>query len=280
MTEQTFTLTASDGVGLVGSLWNTKRPRAMLLWLHGFAEHRRRYDHFARWMSDHRVSVAAIDQRGHGESQGKRGHVVRFEDYYRDLSALIHWVKQHHPKLGTVLGSHSHGALVCARYLEEGSMPIRPVAAVMTGPFFDVGTPVPGWKDRLGVLAGRVAPGLSVPTGIPPMRLNHDARNCAAYASDRLVFRTATARWYVEMRKHQKLALSMARRITLPILVMQGLEDSIVSPQATREFFDELGTPEKHRKYIGYEGLYHEILNEPVKETLYKEILKWVTRYT
>ncbi len=280
MTEQTFTLTASDGVGLVGSVWKAKRPKALLLWIHGFAEHRRRYDHFGRWMSDQGVTVAAIDQRGHGESQGKRGHVNRFEDYFRDLSALQHWANENHPKLKTVMGSHSHGALVSARFLEEGALPRRPVAVVMTGPFMHVGTPVPAWKDSMGALAAKVLPSLSVPTGIPPSRLNHDARNCAAYASDRLVFKSATARWYVEMLKHQALAISQAGKITLPILVMQGMEDIIVSPQASRRFFDALGTPAKHRKWIGYEGLYHEILNEPVKEDLYKEILKWIKKYT
>lgn len=279
MVEQTFTLTASDGVGLVGSVWNAKRPKAMLLWLHGFAEHRRRYDHFGRWMSDHRITVAAIDQRGHGESQGRRGHVAQFQHYYRDVSALLHWVNDHHPKLRTVLGSHSHGALVAARYLQEGALPRKLEAAVMTGPFLAVGTPVPEWKDRLANIAGSIVPKLSVPTGIPPERLNHDPRNCAAYANDRLVFKTASAGWYVEMRKHQQLALNMAARITLPILVMQGMEDVIVSPQASREFFDELGTAPRHRRFIGYEGLYHEILNEPVKETIYKEIRKWVNRY-
>ncbi len=82
------------------------------------------------------------------------------------------------------------------------------------------------------------------------------------------------------MLKHQDLALANAGRITLPILVMQGMEDVIVSPEASKKFYDALGTPAKKRRWIGYEGLYHEILNEPVKEEIYKEILKWVNKHT
>ena len=65
MQERTFHLTAQDGLGLTGSVWEVKKPRALLLWLHGFAEHRRRYLHFARWLSEKKIALAAVNLRGH-----------------------------------------------------------------------------------------------------------------------------------------------------------------------------------------------------------------------
>lgn len=275
MQERTFHLTAQDGLGLTGSVWEVKKPRALLLWLHGFAEHRRRYLHFARWLSEKKIALAAVDLRGHGESEGKRGHIKKFEDYFRDVTAFLHWARNTHPNTKYILGSHSHGGLVAARYVEEGALPLSLAALVMTGPFLGLASPPPGWQKDLVLRASRVLPSLAIPAGIDPDFLSHDKDVVMAYKHDPLVFRSARARWLAEVFKHQRLAQSKAPSIKIPTLVMQGLGDRVVDPQASRRFYGALET-KKH--WIGYDEAYHEILNEPDRESVYRDMFDWLKK--
>ncbi|MBI3396677.1 MAG: alpha/beta fold hydrolase, partial [Spirochaetia bacterium] len=139
MADRTLYLTAQDGMNLVGTILEARRPRAVLVWLHGFAEHRRRYQHFGRWLVKQRITVAAIDLRGHGESGGRRGYVSRFDEYFYDVAALLHQVRKDYPSLKVFLGSHSNGCLIAARYLEEGRSPYPLSGLIMTSPFLGLG---------------------------------------------------------------------------------------------------------------------------------------------
>lgn len=276
MQERTFHLTAQDGIGLAGSVWDVKKPRLVLLWLHGFAEHRRRYLNFARWITEKKIAFAAVDLRGHGESEGKRGSIKRFEEYFQDVTAFLHWARNTYPRAKFALGSHSHGGLVAARYVEEGALPLSLAALVMTGPFLGLATTPPGWQKDLILRMAKVFPGMSVPAGIDPAHLSHDNDIVMAYKHDPLVFRSARVRWLAEVFKHQRLVQSKAPSIKIPTLVMQGLDDRVVSPEASRRFYGALET-KKH--WIGYEAAYHEILNEPQRETVYRDMFNWLKRY-
>lgn len=273
-----FTLITADGFELKGTNWQSKKNNSLLLWLHGFAEHRKRYDHFANWLNKKGINVAAIDMRGHGESKGKRGHILSFDDYLLDVQALLEWAQtEQKTSKSFLLGAHSNGSLIAARYLESRTSPIKLNAVVMTGPFFGIGVPVPGWKDTLAAKISHILPGLAVPTGIDSALLTHDTGICEAYASDPLVFNKATTRWYVETIKNQQLAIARSSEIKLPIQVQQGLGDKIVNPQSSRAFYDNIGTNKK--KWIGYPELYHEILNELDREKVYRDLYAWLKKY-
>ncbi|MCB1140391.1 MAG: lysophospholipase, partial [Leptospiraceae bacterium] len=218
------------------------KPEAFLVWIPGFAEHKDRYTHFGGWMAEQKVSFVALDLRGHGDSDGKRGFVKKFEDYFLDVDALLHWTRDVAGDLPFFLGSHSMGGLVAARYLERGQLS-RPVhAAVMTSPFLGLGVPVPGWKKLLAKTISGIIPAAAVPAGLDPALLSHDENIVDAYKNDPLVFTKATARWFMEVVKHQADVISDASKIKLPIFVGQGGADQIVDVQSTRDFQAALGS--------------------------------------
>jgi alpha-beta hydrolase superfamily lysophospholipase len=277
MTEERFHLIAQDGVHLQGALWAPAKPTAAMLWLHGFAEHRLRYRHFGGWMAERGVATAAIDFRGHGESGGKRGFIRSFVEYLYDARVLAAWVIKNFPDMPIVLGAHSNGGLIAARFLqEEKELAANFACAVFTSPFFDVALPVPPWKVKLANALGKILPGLSVPAGISAELVSHDPAIVTEYRTDPLVFKTATARWYTETVQNQRIALERAPEVTLPLLVMQGLADGIVNPKASRQFFDSASSKDKH--WIEYEGLYHEILNETSREKVYADLYNWLKK--
>lgn len=276
MGERHFDLSSADGTSLKATVWDVDSPAAMILWVHGFLEHRLRYADFARFLNGRGYTFAALDLRGHGDSGGKRGFVRRWDEYLEDVSALLEWSRASAGDLPLILGSHSMGGLVAARFLEKGEF-ARPVdAAVFSGPFMGVATPVPAWKRQMGTAMSSILPGLAVPAGVQPENISHDPEIVHAYATDPKIFRNATARWFTEMVDAQDLAVAEASRIRLPVLVCQGLADRVVSVDASRRFFD--GIAASDRTWKGFDGLYHEILNEaqPHREAVYGEFAAWI----
>lgn len=275
--EEEFHLIAADGVQLEGTAWPVKKPRAVLPWLHGFAEHRKRYQHFANWMAGEGIAVAAIDFRGHGASQGKRGFIKSFQDYLLDVRVFLNWIIKNYPDLPIVLGAHSNGGLIAARFLQDEGANFGLKGVVMTGPFFDVGAPVPKATAAIARFMSRIVPKLSVPTNIPPTAVSHNAEIVRLYGTDPLVFKTATVRWFVETVANQEIALNRASEIRLPLLVLQGMADSIVNPAASRRFFENASSDDK--EWVPYEGLFHEILNENEREEIYRTMLNWINKH-
>lgn len=271
---QYIELKTADQKNLKAMYVPAEKPEAFLVWIPGFAEHKDRYTHFAGWMAEQKVSFVSVDLRGHGQSDGKRGFVKKFEGYFLDVDALLQWTRDVAGDLPFFFGSHSMGGLVAARYLERGQLS-RPIhGAVMTSPFLGLGVPVPGWKKALAKTVSGIIPGAAVPAGLDPALLSHDPDIVDAYKNDPLVFTKATARWFMEVVKHQADVISDASRIKLPIFVGQGGGDQIVDVKASRSFFDNLGSEDK--KYVEYEDYYHEVLNEVKKERVYQDIAEFI----
>jgi|TARA_B100001964_G_C14026729_1_gene506393 alpha-beta hydrolase superfamily lysophospholipase len=55
-------------------------PRAVVLTVHGLAEHGGRYAHVGEHPARNGFAVCAYDQRGHGLSDGERSFIERFDD--------------------------------------------------------------------------------------------------------------------------------------------------------------------------------------------------------
>jgi len=62
--------------------------------------------------------------------------------------------------------------------------------------------------------------------------------------------------------------------LRVPLLVMLGTADELVPPDAGRMVHERAGSPDK--RLIEYEGLYHEILNEPEQERVMDDLVAWL----
>jgi lysophospholipase len=65
-----------------------------------------------------------------------------------------------------------------------------------------------------------------------------------------------------------------ASRITLPLLILQGSEDRLVDPSGARMLHDRATSPDK--RIILYEGLYHEVFNEPEHDRVLEDVEAWL----
>jgi alpha-beta hydrolase superfamily lysophospholipase len=267
------TFSASDGVDLAFTLaLPAGPPRAALVLSHGLAEHVGRYAHVLEALAARGFAVHAHDHRGHGNSGGTRVFVERFAEYAADIQTALGRLKTRFPGVPKVLFGHSMGGLVVIDHLLR--YPGEAAAAVLSGPGVEVGVKVPAWKDALGKVMSHLLPKLAIPTGIPPEHVSRDAEVVRAYASDPLVSKKATARWYVEFLATQARAFAGAPELRTPLLVVYGTEDRLVSPAGIARWAEKVGSPDK--TVIPYPGLFHEVVNEPERAVVLGDILRWL----
>jgi alpha-beta hydrolase superfamily lysophospholipase len=252
-------------------------PKAVLGILHGYADHGARYRHVMGALAEHQIGSVALDMRGHGRALGPRGYCERWDEFLDDARELRNLVdgkaRAAHPSgVPTFLFGHSFGGLVASASVLDDPGKLR--GLVLTGPFFHVAVDVPRVKLLAGRVASRIYPQLGLPSGLTGKDLTHDADKARGYDEDPLVFKNATARWYTETTKAQERALADAPRLRLPLLLMFGTGDRVVSMSAAKKFFDAAGSTDK--TWDARDGLYHEVLNEPSWKDLVDVIARWI----
>jgi len=245
-------------------------PRGAVVIAHGFAEHGGRYAHVAARLVDEGLVVRAPDHRGHGRSDGKRTSVVRFDDYVDDLTTVIQQVREQWPSGRVILLGHSMGGLIALRLAVRQSALID--ALVVSAP-----AACPRDVSRLTLTVGRVLSRLAPNTGVLRLPLNRISRDPAvvtAYNDDPLVFATP-----IRARLGAEMLVAMGRvdaglpALRIPLLVMQGTADGLVDPGCGPHVYERAGSTDKTLKM--YDGLWHEIFNEPEQEHVLDDLVAW-----
>ena len=247
-------------------------PRAAVLICHGYGEHLGRYNHVTNQLVKDNFTVFRFDYRGHGNSDGPRGHIDSFEDYLDDTETALHAMKSRYPELPSVILGHSQGGLITLSFLAERKSAL--VAAAVTSPFLGFGLKVPPWKAFLGRVCSKLMPALALSSDIDNYCISHDPEVVKAYENDPLVHSKATSRWFTEILTAHLNISKRAAEIKLPILIFQAGDDRIVSAADTEAVFEKINSPNK--VYHLYPGLYHELLNEPEGPEILARIIQWL----
>ncbi|HEY0782995.1 MAG TPA: alpha/beta fold hydrolase, partial [Thermoanaerobaculia bacterium] len=104
-----------DGLRLATVHQLLAAPRARIAIVHGYAEHSGRYEELLAELAARGYEGHAFDLRGHGASQGARGHVDDFADYRSDLDRFLERLPDE-PERPLFLLGHSLGGLIALDY--------------------------------------------------------------------------------------------------------------------------------------------------------------------
>ena len=248
-------------------------PKAVLLVVHGLAEHSGRYMNLVNRFVPQGFAVYGIDHLGHGRSEGRRLALERFTDYTEPLKAFSAMVRCWQPDRPVFLVGHSMGGLIGATYLLTNQEELA--GAVLSGP----AVMAPGNIPAATIFAGRVLSVLFPSAGIvdrgPMDDICRDPAVVAAYVADPLVYQgKITARLGAEMLGAMEHLRKEAGRIRLPLLIVQGGADRLVNPAGVQVLYDGVASPDK--RLIVYEGFYHEVLNEPEHDRVLDDVERWL----
>lgn len=260
--EENFSLKGRDGINLYGQAWNVPDPKGIVVLVHGLGEHCGRYGNLIQSLSGKGIAFYGLDHRGHGRSEGQRGHIDSFSQYLDDLKVLVARVRAEHPKLPLIMLGHSMGGTIACRYAIAYPEDIE--ALILSSAGLIPAVKVPGWKALAGRIMSRLFPHISMSNGLDANGLSHDQAVVEAYLKDPLVHDRVTARWFTEFTKAGEECLALASRIEKPLLVIHGRKDPIVDCRGSEQVYHQASSPDKEL-YI-FDGLYHETMNELQEE--------------
>lgn len=258
--------------------WSTEAGKAVVVLIHGQGEHCGRYEYAAAALGRRGYDIVSGDLPGHGRSAGLRGHIDRFDRY---LEVVDGWVEEARASAAgrpVFLLGHSVGGLIAARYLETRPEAADALAgAVLSSPALRIRLRIPPWKERLGRRLDGVLPRLRMPSGVHRQRVTRNEDVVRATDADPLMVHVASVRFFNELVRAQEAALAEAGRIRLPLQLLQGGADEIVEPDASIAFGARVASPDKDVRML--DGLHHEIMNEPERDDVLRDIADWLDRH-
>jgi alpha-beta hydrolase superfamily lysophospholipase len=270
-----WTWESFDGLDMYGRGWVPQgQPKAVIVLVHGHGEHVGRYEHVAAAMVEKGYALFGFDLRGHGKSGGPRGHTPAYDALMDDISAFFKQVDERYANLPHFLYGHSLGGNLVLNYALRRKPDLRGVIA--TGPWLELAFQPPAAQVRLGRLMNGIAPGFTQHSKLDTAGLSHDQTVVSAYQNDPLVHDKISARLFVAIYESGLWALEHAAEFPMPLLLMHGAADPITSAKASREFAERAGDKVTLKVW---EGLYHEIHNEPEKAQVFKVMLDWLEKH-
>ena len=268
---------APQGITLAVEEHELPSPRARVIIVHGYAEHRGRYADLVSRLAAERFECHLFDLRGHGRSGGVAAHVERFADYVDDLALVVDHVRT---RAGTsvplILIGHSLGGLISLKYVRTRQSAVD--ALVVSSPFLRPAFEVPLYRRLAAMIATHLAPSMSFDSRLDPKWLSHDKRVVEAYETDPLVHRTTTPRWFIEVQQAQRELAAGAAGIQLPLLMLLGEEDRIADHRLAIEVFERLGSADK--TLCRYAGLRHEVFNELARDVVIGDLISWLQTHS
>jgi alpha-beta hydrolase superfamily lysophospholipase len=250
-------------------------PDAMLGIVHGVGEHYGRYGRLIGALTHAGVEVCAFDQRGHGRSEGRRGHIDAWSNYRDDLATFVRSIREMSPGVPLFLYGHSMGALVVLDFVLHAPNMVDGVIA-SAPPFEPRGINAP-WRIALAKLLSHVWPTFSVESRVPVEMLSREPAVHEACANDVLLHSRVTVRWGTEILRTIELVCKRANDIRVPIMLVHGGADPLVAADGTRDFFDGL-TVDDRELYI-YDDALHEPHNDLCWRELVRDVEQWIRRH-
>ncbi len=276
--------------------------KAVMVVVHGMAEHRKRYDRFAEKLTEKGIAVLTYDQRGHGESAadaselGYFGPIDGWLGFVKDLDRIVDQLKRKFDVPVIVFG-HSMGSMVARSYLKRFDDKLD--ALILSGaPNF---TPAAyagrilayimcsfGSEKKRSSLLHQMAEGgfaNSIENAETELDwLSYDKANIQRYMQDELCGFTFTNRGYedlmslmIDMHKTSEWKKS---HLNLPILFVSGQDDPCTGGnKGLNDSIDVLKRSGYSRiDNFVYENARHEILYEKIASEVTADLIKWIEK--
>lgn len=269
------TLTSFDGLSIYHQSWLPDgAPKGAVMLVHGLGEHSGRYGHVAARLNAAGYAVHALDHRGHGKSEGKRAFVKSYDEFMADLIQYRAHVEGRHPGVPFVVLGHSMGGNLAMGHVLDHQEGVAGLA--LSGAALKPGDDFSPTQIKIFSMIAKIAPGFK-PQGLSAESISRDPAVVAAYQADPLVYQGKIpaglgAALFAAMDEFPGRYSSLR----LPVLVMHGTEDQLTNIEGSREL-ERLATNATVTAHY-YDGLYHEIFNEPEQERVLDDLVGWLDR--
>jgi alpha-beta hydrolase superfamily lysophospholipase len=256
---------------------NNKRPKAVLALIHGLGEHTGRYLHVGKTMTEAGYALVGFDLRGHGKSGGARGHFPSLAAVMQDMRQFFRFLVQRYPDIPHFLYGHSLGGLLSLSYGLHYNTGLNGV--IVTGAALRSSLQNQKGKIAMVNALGSLLPTVTLPSGLDAVTISRDPDVVKKYVNDPLVHDKASLGYGKSVIKAIDLCFARAKEFPFPLLIMHGAADELTFPSGSEDFARLASENNKDVTLKLWDGLYHEIHNEPEKAEVFKVMIEWVDKH-
>jgi acylglycerol lipase len=273
MQHKEFNLVTVDGVFLIGREWKPAgNPKASIIIVHGIGEHSGRYDSWARKFCELGYIVYSVDLRGHGLSEGRRGHIDHLKNYLDDLGSLVRRVKHNWEGLPVFIYGHSMGGNIVLNFLLRKRQDFA--GAIITSPWLKLVNPPSPFIQKVAGVMNHFFPRMTVPTGIKSSELSSIPEQQKSSDSDKLMHHKISVRLFNELSRSASVILQRPSRFYVPMFFAHGTDDVITDFGTTRQLSGKIG---ENASFYGAKNARHELHCEPIAEDLFFFVTSWLS---
>ncbi|MBS0029179.1 alpha/beta hydrolase [Chitinophaga sp. 22321] len=255
-----------------GINWIPDKSDRVMIIVHGIGEHIGRYDHVAAFFMKEGFMVIGVDHYGHGKSDGKKGASKGFPFMFDYLEAFLEKVKNDYGK-PVVMYGHSMGGGVLTGFLLHRHPGLS--ATVISAPALIIGTrPGSFLKGTLKVLSA-IAPNLRIKQGFDIHKISHDKAAVEKFRKDPLRHEKISLWLANDMIQNGAWCLLHAASLKVKTLLIHGSADEFTAVEGSRLFAER--APAALLTYREWEGMYHEMHNEPDSRDVLLFMAGWLS---
>ncbi|KNA21445.1 hypothetical protein SOVF_043040 isoform B [Spinacia oleracea] len=296
------------GVTLFTQSWSPvyRNVRGLVLLLHGLNEHSGRYSDFAKQLNGIGIKVYGMDWIGHGGSDGLHAYVPSLDDAVVDMKAFLDTILSENPGLPCFCFAHSTGAAIVLKAALDPKVEAQIHGIVLTSPAVGVSPSHPIFSQVGLVIIGggrsEAAEAIALYSAsdddssrmvIAPIAsflfpryqcraanksgtvVCRDPEALIAKYSDPLVYTSAIrVRTGCEILRISAYIQENLKRLRVSFLVLHGSADAVTDPEGSKKLYEEASSTDKAIKL--YDGLLHDILFEPERQTVIRDITEWL----
>lgn len=272
----THTFASHDGAELFYRAWLPfYQAKQAIVIMHRGHEHSGRMQELAKALDMPETAIFAWDQRGHGQSPGKRGGAENLGVIIRDVEAFFQHIEKTYAisRENIVLVAHSVGAVVASAWVHDYAPRLR--GLVLGTPAFEVKLYVPLAVPALR-LKEKLLPGGIVKSYVKSRVLTHDPEQQRAYNEDPAIFKEISVNILLDLYDTARRVVEDAAAIRVPTLVFSASQDWVVHTGPQRAFFERLGSADK--EFHTLHGFYHAIFHEAQREVVFNRVRAFAER--
>jgi len=258
--------------------WEPKgKPKALVCLVHGGGEHTGRYEHVGKALNEAGYALFGFDLRGHGKTGGARGHIPSLDEALLDIQRFIGFQRQNFPDTPIFLYGHSLGAMLALAYAiqhPDGLQGVIATGAFLRSPLWDQKA-----KVALAKALGSLIPALTLPIGLDPSTISRDPVVVERYMNDPLVHGKSSLGLAMTSLNGIDLCFANAKEFKPPLLMMHGTDDKLTYPSGSEDFAKLARENNKDVTLKLWDGLHHEIHNEPEQAEVFKFMIEWLDKH-
>lgn len=257
-----FILTGRDDVKITGYEWNVENPEKIVCIIHGIGEYAKRFEEVADIFNRNKIAVFALDLRGHGKTDGVRGHTAPRNMVLEDVDKLILYAMEKYPDIKICLYGHSMGGNIVLDYRNRGNLNGELAGYVVTSPWITLQKKV-GKLQYWGIkLLAKAMPKHQIKSKIDPAALGRMDK-VKKYENDQYMHGAITAQCALESFEiardmyydnHEKKGAGRDK----PMLLMHGDKDEICHVAGSRKIAKN---QEDTCDYVEWKNMLHELHN-------------------